>query len=255
MMCWYTEDLDLFVIFLYAMNYTEEQTNELEALEAIYSNELSVVSRKPFSKFTIFVRSDPQTGEPIEGIPDTIYEAVLQFTFTETYPDSVPDIEVVDSDNLDDIDEQELLELLDTEANNSIGMVMTFTLVSVAIDWINRKSDEKRTELKLLLEQKHREAEEAERKKFEGTRVSVETFMAWRKKFDEEMQKLDTSFKAKQEISKKMTGKQLFETNKNLIESDLQFLDDTDIDTDVKVDESLFQDLDDLDLEEVENGR
>jgi len=49
-----------------------------------------------------------------------------------------------------------------------------------------------------------------------------------------------------------MTGKQLFETNKSLIESDLQFLDDTDLDADVdlKVDESLFQDMDELGLDE-----
>ena len=150
---------------------------------------------------------------------------VLQFTFTEKYPDSIPEIELLESENLDGCDEQELMELLENEANDSLGMVMTFTLVSVAIDWINRKSDEKRKELKEVIERKRIELEESERKKFEGIRDTVETFMAWRKKFDEEMQKLDNNFKAKQEINKKLTGKQLFQTNKNL---DLLFLDDQD---------------------------
>ena len=167
----------------------------------------------------------------------------------------MPDIEILDSDNLDDCDEQELLELLEAEANNSLGMVMTFTMVSVAMDWISRKSDQKRREMKEEIERKKREEEELERKKFEGTRVTVETFMAWRLKFDEEMNALDKNFKTKQEINKKLTGKQLFEQNKNLIESDLQFLDDQDTDIDVQVDESLFQDMEDLDLEDVENER
>jgi len=182
---------------------------------------------------------------------------VLQFRFPDTYPDTLPEIEITDSANLDDIDERELLDLLDTEGNSSIGMVMTFTMVSVAIDWINRLSERKATEMREALEQKRREEEEAEHKKFEGTRVSVETFMTWKQKFDEEMHSLDTTFKARQELSKKLTGKQLFETNKSLIESDLQFLDDgdQDIDTDVRVDESLFQDMDDLDLDGVESER
>ncbi|XP_054156406.1 RWD domain-containing protein 1-like [Oppia nitens] len=234
------------------MDYLEEQTNELEALEAIYSNELTVVKRKPHPIFTIAIKSDPQKNDDEDNQSDTIYEIEVQFKLTDTYPDSLPVIEVTESDNLTDFDEQELLELLEREANDSLGMVMIYTLVSVAIDWINRKSDEKYNELKELLARKRREEEEAEHKKFDGTQVTVETFMVWKKQFDEEMQLLDKELKTKQELAKKLTGKQLFETNKSLFESDLQFLDDTDqdIDTDIKVDESLFQNMDDLEIDE-----
>ena len=230
------------------MDYSEEQSNELEALAAIYSNELEIVSRKPVPKFTIHLKSDPQTIE--EDVPSIIYEVVIEFALPETYPDSVPDIVIQESVNLDDCDEQELLELLETEANSSVGMVMTFILVSVAIDWINRKADEKRREYKDALDKKKREEEEAEMKKFEGTRVTVETFMVWKTKFDEELKKADKNWSNKQEISKRLTGKQLFEQNKSLIESDLQFLDDQDLDIDVTVDESLFQDIDELDIDD-----
>ena len=68
-------------------------------------------------------------------------------------------------------------------------------------------------------------------------------------KFEEEMLALG---KRKKVVSKnKLTGKQLFERDVTLNESDIQFLGDNNISTGgVKVDESLFQDLDDLELEE-----
>lgn len=47
---------------------------------------------------------------------------------------------------------------------------------------------------------------------------------------------------------KKTTGKQLFEKDESLFTSDLQFTEG-----EVEVDESLFQDLDDLDLEDDED--
>ncbi|CAG2100609.1 unnamed protein product [Medioppia subpectinata] len=243
------------------MNYPEEQSNELEALEAIYTNELTVISRTPYHKFTIDVKSDPQMmrdDSNDETVCDTIYAATIQFKFPDTYPDCVPEIEIPESDNLDDSDERELLELLETEAANGLGMVMTFTLVSVAIDWINRMSDKKATELKDTIDRKRRAEEEAEHKKFEGTIVTVETFMTWKAKYDEELRALDKTFKARQELSKRLTGKQLFINHEVDIDSDLRLLDegDQDIDIDVKVDESLFQDMDELDLDEdVENER
>lgn len=45
-----------------------------------------------------------------------------------------------------------------------------------------------------------------------------------------------------------VTGKQLFETDHNLDTSDIQFLEDGG--NSVEVDESLFQEMDDLDLDE-----
>ena len=70
--------------------------------------------------------------------------------------------------------------------------------------------------------------------------------MAWKIQFDEEMR---INGKRKIELlekNKKLTGKQLFERDSTLIDSDIQFL----TDKGVKVDESLFQDLDDLELED-----
>lgn len=62
-------------------------------------------------------------------------------------------------------------------------------------------------------------------KRFEGTRVTVETFLSWKEKFDEEM-----GYKKRKELAeregKKLTGRELFMTDKTLDQSDLKFLDD-----------------------------
>jgi len=78
-------------------------------------------------------------------------------------------------------------------------------------------------------------------KRFEGTKVTVETFLKWKKDFDREQEEIKMQTQAA--VSKKPTGKQLFETNESLFK-------DVADETEVAVDETLFQDLDDLDLDD-----
>jgi hypothetical protein len=67
-------------------------------------------------------------------------------------------------------------------------------------------------------------------KRFEGTRVSVATFIAWKTQFDEELaikkrQQLNI-IKEKDPDSKKLSGRELFLRDKTLAESDLQFVEE-----------------------------
>lgn len=67
-------------------------------------------------------------------------------------------------------------------------------------------------------------------KKFEGTRVTVETFLKWKAKFEEEMGILKKR-EALEREGKKLTGRELFLQDKTLNESDLKFLDEGTYDT------------------------
>lgn len=223
-------------------DYGEEQRNELEAIESIYPDSFTVLSEEPTS-FTITVTSD--TGENEETL-----ELTLKFTYVEKYPDEPPLWEIFSQENLEDSDAEEILTLLKQQAEENLGMVMIFTLVTAVQEKLNEIIDQIKSRREEEKERKQKEAEEAEKRAFQGTVVTIETFLSWKAKFEVEMIELKKKRQKEEEQSgkKKLTGKQLFETDHNLDTSDIQFLEDGG--NSVEVDESLFQEMDDLDLDE-----
>lgn len=146
---------------------------------------------------------------------------------------------------------------------------MIFSLVSSGQEWLNVKWDEHKNELENEELKKLQAYEAAEQvisiqiqistnamktfllllqKRFEGTRVSVETFLTWRNQFEQE-----TGIAQKREKlsdNKKLTGRELFMRDTTLVDSDLKFLLAAgDSVENVKIDESLFQNLDDLEFD------
>lgn len=92
-----------------------------------------------------------------------------------------------------------------------------------------------------------------ERKKFEGTKVTVESFLNWKNKFEREM---GITQRKEQELAaaKKLTGRELFQRDTTLNDSDIKFLIEAgDSVENVKIDESLFQNIDDLELDDEED--
>lgn len=84
-------------------------------------------------------------------------------------------------------------------------------------------------------------------KRFEGTRVTVETFLNWRNEYERDIGIADK--REKQSKIGKLTGRELFMQDKTLNESDLKFLEAAgDSVENVKIDESLFQNMDDLEF-------
>ena len=228
------------------MNHIEEQTNELEALESIYCGELEVLSREAPVKFQIPVKSEGYDSESGTG-----YACTLKFTYTDRYPEECPEVEIEDTDNFSDEVETRLKDHLQQEAEGLLGEVMVFTLVSAAQDWLSTHWDDEKRCKEEEKERRIREEEEAEQKRFEGTLVTPEAFYAWKAKFDAEFAHL----KKKEEVTGKLTGREMFMQDTTLVQSDLKFLEDTedskpfdDDNVKVEVDEDLFKDIDELDI-------
>lgn len=223
-------------------DYAEEQRNELEAIESIYPDSFTVLSEDPTS-FTITVMSDAgENGETVE--------TTLKFTYVEKYPDEPPLWEIQSQENLEDQDMEEVLTLLQQQAEENLGMVMIFTLVTAVQEKLNEIVDAIKTRQEEEKRRKEKEAEEAEKKAFQGTVVTIENFLAWKATFEQEMSEIRKKRQKEEEQAgkNKLTGKQLFERDHNLDTSDIQFLEDAG--NNVEVDESLFQDMEDLDLDE-----
>ncbi|XP_041844129.1 RWD domain-containing protein 1 isoform X2 [Melanotaenia boesemani] len=223
-------------------DYGEEQRNELEAIESIYPDSFTVLSEDPCS-FTITVASD--AGEHTETV-----EATLKFTYVDKYPDVPPLWEIHSQENLEDRDMEDILTLLQQQAEENLGMVMIFTLVTAVQEKLNEMVDEKKNRQEEEKRRKEMEAEEAEKVAFQGTVVTIENFLAWKAKFELDMAEARRKKQKEEEqgAKSKLTGKQLFERDHNLDTSDIQFLEDAG--NNVEVDESLFQDIEDLDLDE-----
>ncbi|XP_072251102.1 RWD domain-containing protein 1 isoform X2 [Leuresthes tenuis] len=223
-------------------DYGEEQRNEVEALEAIYPDSFTVLSEDPTS-FTITVTSD--AGEHGETV-----EATLKFTYVDKYPDEPPLWEICFQENLEDSDTEDILTLLQQQAEENLGMVMIFTLVTAVQEKLNEIVDMMKNRQEEEKRRKEKEAEEAEKVAFQGTVVTIENFLAWKARFELEMAEVRRKKQKEEEQTgkPKLTGKQLFETDHNLDTSDIQFLEDAG--NNVEVDESLFQDIEDLDLDE-----
>lgn len=77
-----------------------------------------------------------------------------------------------------------------------------------------------------VINEKRRKEEEAEQAKFVGTKVTVESFMEWKKQFDAEMLKKDVILQKEREkeLKGKLSGRQLFEKNRDLATSDAQYM-------------------------------
>ena len=146
-------------------DYKQEQRDEIEAIESIYSEEISVISENPH-RFTIPVKTDSYDDEDGEG-----WLVLLKFTFPDTYPDVIPEIEVEESEGIEDFLLKEFKAAMGAVAEENIGMAMVFTIVSAGIEWLGETNDRLKLEAE---EEKKRQKdleEEEERKKLEELRI------------------------------------------------------------------------------------
>ncbi|EDO46739.1 predicted protein, partial [Nematostella vectensis] len=228
-------------------DYEEEQRHEIEAIESIYPEEFTIISESAPHSFQIHLESSCEDKEDNTIITVSVQ---LQFTFVEKYPDEPPVVEVTSSEGLEDDDINQLTELLVQQSEENLGMVMVFTLVSCAQEKLEEIAEGIKKHRQEERIRKQKEVEEAEKRKFTGTPVSKESFAAWKMKFDLEMAEKNKGKTVSQHAfcSLILAGRKLFEMDASLVNSDSAFLEGEP--ADVEVDESLFQEMEDLELDE-----
>jgi len=223
-------------------DFLQEQQDEMEAIESIYSEEIDILDTSPH-RFTIPVKTDDYDED--EGLGRMV---LLKFSFTKTYPNEAPLVEVEESENMEEdgiLDD--MAAHIKEQIEENLGMPMIFTIISAMIEWLGETNDRLKREAEEEAQRIKDAADEEERKKLEGTKVTIESFLAWKADFDKErMEKMLVKEKTGKE---KLTGRELFMTDTTLNESDLKFLAEAG-DTAVTVDESLFEDLEDLDIDD-----
>uniref|UniRef100_A0A8R1Y6N5 RWD domain-containing protein n=1 Tax=Onchocerca volvulus TaxID=6282 RepID=A0A8R1Y6N5_ONCVO len=221
------------------MDYKETQNQELEALEMIYSDELEIVSSE-YRNISMRISLHSHQGEEVPHM----FEVTLNLRLPADYPDVAPEIEILGLENTFTSERIERVQrILCNVAQKNLGMPMVFTIVSALQDEIGHLVEDLETE-KIKAEEKAVEEKEAEeRKKFEGTRVTPEAFLAWKKKFDAEIRatKEKEKWVHEAEGARKLTGRQLFLRDSTLNLSDVALMQAAS--NEIEFDESLFDEV------------
>ncbi|KAI0273608.1 RWD-domain-containing protein [Gloeopeniophorella convolvens] len=223
---------------------------EFEVLESIYPDELIKLSEKD-------IRIDIEPDNLEDG--EEPIKLALTVHYTDNYPDALPDLSLEPIEGEADDDEiQSLLNSAKIIGDESIGMAMTFTIVSHLREQLSsliRIRNELKEKEAVEMERKALEAEEARTR---GTPVTVKSFNEWKSRFDrevsqrklrEEEEKLKAmSAKEREEYKKlavRLTGRQLFEHDKNLAMSDDSLLEEGTVSVDISQYERTAVDDDD----------
>lgn len=152
---------------------------------------------------------------------------LLTVRYPEEYPDKAPLLEISTPQNATPHpylniaeDKVELLQGLEATIEENLGMAMVFTLVSTLKDAAEQLVLDRKQAAAKAHEEAVLAAEREENKKFHGTLVTPETFIAWRSSFLREMEEIRIKEEEERlaELKKtrvkepvRLTGRQLWE--------------------------------------------
>lgn len=217
---------------------SETLLEELEVLEAIYPTELERISDTD-------LRIEAEQDELLDGYP--VIKLLLSVHYPDAYPDVLPELKLstVEGD-VTDAEIDALVRDLLAIGEENLGMAMTFTLVSHLRELLSKLSRSKKEEQDRIEKELERLRIEEEEAKTRGTPVTVESFKAWKAQFDKEMaekkaleeqEKLkELTPKEREEYKKaqtRLTGRQLFERNKNAAAQDEELIEEGTVSVDI----------------------
>jgi len=231
-------------------DYEQEQEMEVEALQAILMDDIKEIDPSESGIATTArcfqILLSPQDDDFDESAYVPVQLALI-FAHTEKYPDEPPLLNVKSVRGIKSDDLASLKEKLDQEATENLGMAMVYTLVSSAKEWLSEKYGQNGGD---------EEPEETEEKEEEvivphGEAVTVESFLAWRERFEAELAlqraKLmpDSALTAPKE--KKLTGRQYFESGRHAVKGASTVADeDEEEEEDIEFDDDFEDDEEDM---------
>lgn len=121
----------------------------------------TVLATEPFYTFAIPIKTEEYETETDNGL-----SCRLEFTYTSKYPDEPLLISITEQENFENGDDEKLKAHLTEQMSENLGMVMVFTLVSAAQEWLNVQWDKIKVRREETAAKKQREEEEAERVKY-----------------------------------------------------------------------------------------
>ncbi|KAK1312212.1 hypothetical protein QJS10_CPA07g00906 [Acorus calamus] len=199
-------------------DHVQEQEMEIEALQAILMDDIEEVDSSESGLVTnnrcFQILLSPQDDDDLDDSSYIPVELALFFSHTERYPDEPPLLNIKSVRGIKSEDLSILKEKLEQEASENLGMAMVYTLVSSAKEWLSEKYGH---------DGQVQDVDEDEESKEDiiiphGEPVTVESFIAWRERFEAELAleraKLipDSALTAPKE--KKLTGRQWFESGR-----------------------------------------
>ncbi|KAL4787259.1 RWD-domain-containing protein [Aspergillus varians] len=203
----------------------EDQIEEREVLDSIFPEEITDVSD---TAYRISITLDPPERDEEEAEPPVLF---LEVSYPEEYPDVAPELDITEPVDAPEHprlnisgDRDRLLESLQPTIEENMGMAMVFTLVSALKESAELLMAERVRAVHALQEIEAAKVEEEENKRFRGTIVNRETFLAWLDDFKKEMEAEETKLREEKEAEekksnkkapvkeeKKLTGRQLWE--------------------------------------------
>ncbi|THW80714.1 RWD-domain-containing protein [Aureobasidium pullulans] len=201
----------------------EEQTEEREVLDSIFPEEITDISE---TEYRVSIQLEVTEDDDSTEFPPTL---ILSVSYPEDYPDVAPRLDLSAPPNAPkhkhlDIQEDKtrLLDGLTATIEENLGMAMVFTLVTTIKDEAELLIAERQQAVQAAKDMEAAEAEAEENRKFEGTKVTRETYLDWSRRFKEEMADIKKKAEEQREAEekkkrggkeeKKMSGRELWES-------------------------------------------
>ncbi|GMI86074.1 hypothetical protein like AT1G51730 [Hibiscus trionum] len=198
-------------------DHVQEQEDEIEALEAILMDEFKEIhsgeSGLNTSKRCFQITLTPQDDDADQSTTTPVLLGLI-FSHTEKYPDEPPLLNVKSIRGVHTSDLKILKEKLEQEASENLGMAMIYTLVTSAKEWLSERYGQ---------DADADNVEEEESIKDEvivphGEPVTVDTFLAWRERFEAELALERAKLMPESALTvtkeKRLSGRQWFESGR-----------------------------------------